>query len=45
MKYIKVDYHQTKDCPKCGKDTYLTYWEKGKCPHCGSKIGVGNKGI
>lgn len=48
MRFIKKYFgrmnHMTKYCPKCGKDTYLTYWEEGKCPHCGAKIYVGSSG-
>jgi len=29
---------QTKICPNCGCDTYLSRCESGKCPHCGAKV-------
>jgi len=29
---------QTKRCPHCHMDTYLSRWEKGKCPHCGKEV-------
>lgn len=39
----KIIYsHQTKNCPHCGKDTYMTYFEIGKCPHCNGDIKIGN---
>jgi len=30
--------HQTVLCPHCGRDSYLSLWEKGKCRWCGKPV-------